>query len=65
MMEKIDNGIVVFGAGGHAKSVLGVLHAEGRWRVACLLEEAAIGSSRQVLGHEVLGDQSRMWRTTW
>ena len=59
-MDNGDNRIVLFGAGGHAKSVIAVLHAQGKWRVAALLEDAADEPAKAVLGHAVLGDRSRL-----
>ncbi len=59
-MDDADNRIVLFGAGGHARSVIAVLHAAQTWRVAAVLEEAGDGQPKTVLGHEVLGDSSRL-----
>lgn len=55
-----DQTIIVFGAGGHAKSVISVLQAQAKWQLAGLLEENAAETERQVLGYPVLGDQNRL-----
>jgi sugar O-acyltransferase (sialic acid O-acetyltransferase NeuD family) len=47
--------IVLFGAGGHAKSVLGVIEAEGRWRIAGLVSDTPIDHGHTILGHPFLG----------
>lgn len=60
MFEFSDSTIVVFGAGGHAKSVISVLEAQARWRLAGLLEEVVTDTPRQVLGYPVLGDASAL-----
>jgi sugar O-acyltransferase (sialic acid O-acetyltransferase NeuD family) len=59
-MDNGDNRIVLVGAGGHAKSVVAVLHAERKWQVAAIIEDAVDGPGKTVLGHEVLGDRSRL-----
>ena len=59
-MDDGDDRIVVFGAGGHARSVLSVLHAEARWHVVGLLEDAAETAAKTVLGHPVLGDRTQL-----
>jgi sugar O-acyltransferase (sialic acid O-acetyltransferase NeuD family) len=59
-MDEAGRRIVVFGAGGHAKSVVSVLHEAGTWRVAAMLEEGAHAGAKTVLGHEVVGDASRL-----
>ena len=59
-MNDGDDRIVVFGAGGHARSVLSVLHAEARWHVVGLLEDAAETAAKTVLGHPVLGDRTQL-----
>jgi len=59
-MDDADDRIVIFGAGGHARSVIAALHAQGRWRIAGLLEEAGGAAAKTVLGHEVLGDRTRL-----
>jgi UDP-perosamine 4-acetyltransferase len=50
--------LVIFGAGGHAKSALAVLRALPAWDVAGLVEDGATADGRLVLGHRVLGDRS-------
>ena len=57
-MDDGDDRIVLFGAGGHARSVIAAMHAQGRWRVAGLLEEGGGTAAKTVLGHAVLGDRA-------
>jgi sugar O-acyltransferase (sialic acid O-acetyltransferase NeuD family) len=59
-MIESDNRIVIFGAGGHAKTLIGVLLAEGRWQLAGLLVESIYANPGSVLGYEVLGDETRL-----
>ena len=59
-MDNGDNRIVLFGAGGHARSVISALHAAGKWRIAVVLEDAGGDAVKTVLGHQVLGDRSRL-----
>lgn len=49
--------LLVFGAGGHAKSVLAVLRTLSCWEVTGLVEDGAGDTQRTVLGHRVLGDR--------
>jgi UDP-perosamine 4-acetyltransferase len=49
------NRIVLFGAGGHAKSVLGVIEAEARWQVAGLVSDTPLEHGHAILGHPFLG----------
>ena len=55
-----DARTLVFGAGGHAKSVISALEAEARWTVVGLLTESSYSSVKAVLGHAVLGDASKL-----
>lgn len=50
-----DARILLFGAGGHAKSVIAVARAEGRWHPVGLIEDAPTVLPRRVLGCDVLG----------
>lgn len=51
--------ILVFGSQGHAKTVLDVVEAEGRYRVAgCIDVPERVGA--HVLGYEVLGSEERL-----
>lgn len=47
--------ILVFGAGGHARSVIDAITHGGDMTILGLLEEAAAGSGNAVMGHAVLG----------
>ncbi|WP_219834506.1 acetyltransferase [Paenibacillus sp. R14(2021)] len=52
--------IVIFGAGGHAKSVIDVIEQEGRYRILGILDNhKPVGTV--FYGYEVLGDES--WLT--
>ena len=50
--------IVLYGAGGHAKSVIGVLEAEAVWELAGLLDDDA--PSKAVLGYRVIGGRDSL-----
>ena len=52
--------VVVVGAGGHAKVVIELIRAEGRYEVAALLDADA--TPRRVLGVEVVGDDDALPR---
>ncbi|MEO6376629.1 MAG: hexapeptide transferase, partial [Caulobacteraceae bacterium] len=52
--------VVVVGAGGHAKVVIELIRAEGRYEVVALLD--ADTTPRQVLGVEVVGDDDALPR---
>lgn len=54
---KLLMNIVVFGAGGHAKSVIDVVEQEGRYRITGLLD-ANKPAGTEVYGYSVLGDES-------
>ena len=56
MLAISDRTIILFGAGGHAKSVISVLLAQGKWQLAGLLEEGGREMGKRVLGYPVLGD---------
>lgn len=49
--------IVLYGAGGHAKSVIGVLERQDKWEIVGLLDDNPATDS--VLGYPVLGDRGR------
>jgi sugar O-acyltransferase (sialic acid O-acetyltransferase NeuD family) len=52
--------ILLFGAGGHARSVIGVMLAEGRWKLAGLLDDGPAALSRRVLGYEIIGNREHL-----
>jgi sugar O-acyltransferase (sialic acid O-acetyltransferase NeuD family) len=54
--------LIIFGAGGHAKTVIAVLEREGKWRLAGLLEDGVAIPGRKVLGYEVLGNRDALSR---
>lgn len=58
MVSNLENALVLYGAGGHAKSVIGVIEAAGKWRLIGLVEDGAEGTGKWVLGYEVIGDRS-------
>lgn len=60
MSENSDQTIILFGAGGHAKSVISVMQAQAKWQLAGLLEDGAREMEKQVLGYPVLGGQSQL-----
>ena len=55
-MSRAKQPLIVFGAGGHGKSVLDTLHAEGRYEVLGLIDSTAEVGYR-VLGVPVLGGE--------
>lgn len=52
--------IVLYGAGGHAKSVIGVMEAQGCWQLAGLLDDDAAQAGARVLGYDVLGGEGTL-----
>lgn len=55
--------LVVYGAGGHAHSVVEAIEAEGRWQLVGLLDDNAPDGA-EVLGFRVLGGQQRLRQLT-
>ncbi|CAG9931747.1 acetyltransferase [Candidatus Nitrotoga arctica] len=54
----LDN-IIIFGTGGHAKTVIGVLECEGKWRLSGLVvDDCNLPDEKRVLGYEILGNRS-------
>jgi sugar O-acyltransferase (sialic acid O-acetyltransferase NeuD family) len=47
--------LVIFGAGGHAKSVISAVAAANHYRIVALIEEGTAREGIKVLGHAVLG----------
>ncbi|MDD2919867.1 acetyltransferase [Rhodoferax sp.] len=60
MFEISDRTIILFGAGGHAKSVISVLQAQAKWQLAGLLEEGDRENEKRVLGYPVLGGMDEL-----
>jgi sugar O-acyltransferase (sialic acid O-acetyltransferase NeuD family) len=52
--------MAVYGAGGHAKSVLGVLEAQAEWRVVAVLDDDPRLWGSSILGHEVIGGREQI-----
>lgn len=50
--------LVIYGAGGHAKSVIAVIEHQRRWRLAGLIEDGSPDPDRIVLGYPLLGDRT-------
>ena len=61
-MAALPESIILFGAGGHAKSVIAVMHAEAKWKLAGLLDDGQAESPGRVLGYEVLGARGQLAR---
>lgn len=59
-MSPMPQRVVVCGAGGHAKSVIGVLLATGRYVVAGILDDDPASTGKAVLGYPVLGEIDRL-----
>ncbi|SFB29945.1 sugar O-acyltransferase, sialic acid O-acetyltransferase NeuD family [Cohnella sp. OV330] len=49
--------LVIFGAGGHAKSIIDIVERSGIWRIAGLLDGIKAAGTK-VYGYEILGDQN-------
>lgn len=47
--------VIVYGAGGHAKTVLAIIEAEGKYRVAGVLDDDGARYGTEFYGHRVLG----------
>lgn len=60
MADNQDDRLLIYGAGGHAKSVIAVLERIGGWRIAGLIEDGAEGTDRHVLGYPVVGGRNRL-----
>ena len=56
-MIDTDKRIIIFGNGGHAKSVISIIEAEAKWRIHGLLVDPGFEIETSVLGHDVLGDR--------
>ncbi len=52
--------LYLYGCGGHAKSVIGVLEAQGRYVVAGILDDDPSRRGTQVLGYDVVGDMTAL-----
>lgn len=51
--------IIIFGAGGHAKTVIGVLECGEKWQLSGLVvDDDNLSSGKRVLGYEILGNRS-------
>jgi sugar O-acyltransferase (sialic acid O-acetyltransferase NeuD family) len=55
-----DDTILLYGAAGHAKSVIGVLESECKWRLVGLVEDGGHGPGATILGYPILGDRSSL-----
>jgi FlaA1/EpsC-like NDP-sugar epimerase len=51
------NKIILYGAGGHAASGIGVLEAQGAWQLAGLVDDGPAGNRKSLLGYDVIGDR--------
>ena len=54
--------IVVFGAGGHVKVVLGIIEAEGKYEVLGILDDDMNKQGTRVYGYPVLGGREQLER---
>lgn len=61
-MKAADNRLILFGAGGHAKSVIGVIDVAKAWRVVGLVEDGEDRVGQRVLGYEILGGADALAR---
>ena len=60
MKKDSEQTIILFGAGGHARSVIGVLRAEARWQLGGLLDDNPPEEQTEVLGVPILGGQEQL-----
>lgn len=58
MIEFGPQDLFIYGAGGHAKSVVAVIEHQRRWQLAGLVEDGSPDPDRLVLGYPLLGDCS-------
>lgn len=52
--------LLLYGAGGHAKSVITAIEAENRYRIAAVVEDGTDRVGWRVLGYEVVGGQAAL-----
>ncbi len=58
-MIQTDNRIVIFGTGGHAKSVISIIEAEAKWKIHGLLVDPEFkNAENSILGYEIIGSRS-------
>lgn len=55
-MDEIDSKILVFGLGGHSKSVIRIIEAEAKWKIHGLLDDEEYGRTDiDILGYKLVG----------
>jgi len=60
-MTKNNSHIIIFGAGGHAKSVISIIEAESKWQIHGLYVDC--GSKRKndsILGYEIIDNETQL-----
>ena len=54
-MDEIDSKILVFGLGGHSKSVIRIIEAEAKWKIHGLLDDEEYGRTDiDILGYKLV-----------
>jgi len=51
--------LIIYGGGGHSKSLIDLIHAEGKYRIHGILDDG-IPAGSQIMGVPVLGDGSKL-----
>ncbi|PKN85553.1 MAG: hypothetical protein CVU45_08570, partial [Chloroflexi bacterium HGW-Chloroflexi-7] len=60
VLPEIDPGtLIIYGGGGHAKSLIDLIRAEGNYRIHGILDDG-IAAGSQIMGVPVLGDGSKL-----
>lgn len=57
--DSMEN-IFVFGASGHAKVIMDIIEREGRYRVACLVDDDPALAGKSVFGYEINGGKDAL-----
>jgi sugar O-acyltransferase (sialic acid O-acetyltransferase NeuD family) len=59
-LPEIDPAVlIIYGGGGHAKSLIDLIRAEEKYRIHCILDDG-IAAGSQIMGVPVLGDGSKL-----
>ncbi len=60
-MKETKNQIIIFGTGGHAKSVISIIEAEAKWQIHGLLVDPEYrNEENNLLGYKIIGDRSNL-----
>lgn len=60
-MKEMNNSIVIFGSGGHAKSVISIIEAEAKWQIYGLLVDSQYSNEdNNILGYNIIGNRDNI-----